>query len=425
MPMYDRSGPNRNVLRMNRWRCLRQEFMHPGEKWRPRIQGYVSFGALREQITEQVHLSLVVTWTPWRWIKGTEDPVAIIRSGLETTATVQVAGSNNQAQDYLGLGYTTTQNPLPILFRNNYLRVYNEHFKWPEFADVTTFPDGESRLYGFPAVPLEHRFTRLWKSDGVTAADYEYTTKASGSREKIDLREFARLKSRLQSEQQRHYDSVDRYRELLSSIWGVDGNREVDKVPLVLDNLESYLAGKNIYATDGESLGARAGLQDFDVDYQLPFDWTAPEHGVFAYFLCIRPRFILAKDTNHFTRKDIRVHDFLADPAYYKDRPMKQLKHGEAQPGESLSTLAGYEPPGQCWRTGWACVDSKLADRRSFLLRNRPRYMNNTKENIVGTDDNQAFRSLDLGHAIAVLEFHQLSESRVVAPFGESIYAGT
>ena len=433
MPMYDRSGPNRNTLRLNRWKCLRQEIMHPGESWQPSITGYISFGALREQITEQVHLSLVVTWTPLRWLddfindstrqKISGHTVDAVKEGLKSTKTL-IKSSGAALFNCLGAGSNAPTNYWKG-FHQNYLRVYNEHFKWPEFNDVTeaTFTSTNSQFHGLPSVPLESRYTRLWKSDGVSASDYEFTTTQAGQREKIDLREFARKKELVRNEQRRHYDSVDRYRQVLKELWGVDGNKEVDQVPLVLDNLESYMHGRNIYATDGNSLGTRAGLQDFEVKYRFPFKWMAPEHGIFAYFLCIRPRYIHRNDTNHFIRTDATLDDMLADPSYYKDRPMKPVTFQDAELVTG-SRVIGYEPPGQMWRTGWAHIDNQFRARNTFMLQNKYRYMNSNIEQSNDSNDDRPFLSKTLGHAIGVLEFSQISSSRVPAPFGEAIYAG-
>lgn len=440
MPTYDRSGSNRDTLKLDRWFCLRQELMHPGERWKPSVSGFIEFAPLRERHMEPVHVSLVVTWTPLRWLVAAVPDM--VKEGVDTSRTFTKQGY--VAGPAMGIGHSANYHQF---WRDNYYRVYNEHFKWPEDSDLTpgaqlhseaafTASNGldvfEYRdfsinaLYGHGAVPLAHRATRLWKDPGEADASFDFPTEAgSGGREKFDIRALERLRAKLRTEQRKHWSAVERYREILKDIYGVDGNREVDKVPVVLDDHSGWMQGSNLQATDGRSLGMSTGLMAFGVDYRFPFSFQAPEHGIFAYFICMRMKTLFAGEKNWLSDSLLTTPEILGMPEYYVDRPVKAVKGYAISNAANATNIVGYEPDGQEWRTGWNKLDVDYVRRNTFPFRPNPIPLTTVRRDASGYSDNfdRIFRSASLGNATCKLEFKQITHSHIPGP-GQSIYAG-
>ena len=426
MPQYLRGGRRLGTLQFGRVNCIRQELLHAGEAIRSSITGRILPAPLRETISTPINVSVATFFTPLRWLW--DDVETLVRDGNDATGgSLTVNTRRSSHDDCLGAGSGDVIKPVWDVFYKNYLRIYNEHYKWPADADVTHFGSGVAELlvgrkYGLFGCNLPAMWTRILE-DEIVESDYTFVTGQSSSREKIDLRALDYLKSKLKTETDKMYFSQDRYDENLKTIWqGARGNAEVDKVPVRLDLESSFIGGEDIYATSSEGLGERAGLLDFRLDHRLPYRFVAPEHGLISYMLLIRVEPTLEKQVNPFSSGDNKTWvDYLAHPGQIAESGPVKVHRGELDGNASDDMILGVMPRGWQWRDMWSQIDNDIDKRNSFL----------TQENVTDVasahyhaDMNDAFTSKSLGNAIMDLRIAIQSDSLVPEPFA-SLYAGT
>lgn len=212
----------------------------------------------------------------------------------------------------------------------------------------------------------------------------------------------------------------------MRQVFGVDGNREVDKVPVVLDSMEGFMSGRDLVAVSSDGLGQRAGLMEFPVNYQLPFSFQAPEHGILACFLCLRIRENRESEFNWFCDSGIGLKRILAEPAAYRDQPVEAITKARMNAPGTPTDVVGYEPFGNEWRTGWANIHSDIDARDTFLTVEGEMEVvsTNFKRNRAVNEFDRAFASTSLGQAFVVLDTVAESYSQIPLP-EESIYSGT
>lgn len=420
MPTYSRTGRRVGGFKLGRWQCLRQELLHPGERIRPGINGFIRLGALRQQLIQPVHVTLFVAATPVRWFE--QNIVDMVKDGpksVDTFTDASVAGN----WDSLGLGFLHT-NP-PRFFQRNWNAVYNWHLKWPEDADrsLDAGPLSETeQQWGPQAVNLESGATRVLNADLVTAGDKEFETEASGAREKFDIAQLAQFMAELRGVREREWTARDRYREILQDIYNARGDRgETEQIPIVLDEVRQSLQAEEIWATDGGNLGAIAGVMQGTVDYSMDYEFVAPEHTILSYWMALRLPPVWDRGKSPWCDHDTFTWaERVADPTVLANQEPQQRTARYYVGNQSANV--GYEPSGHMWRYGWSCVDQVVTNLGNYLfhmglpatadiLRKHPN---------VGA----AFVSQAIGDGLFSLDFQQTSESNVPLPMS-GVMAGT
>jgi len=81
--------------------------------------------------------------------------------------------------------------------------------------------------------------------------------------------------------------SYNRWQELISDSWKGSGSREVDQVPILLDQTSVGVNPREMPVMDGASLGQWQSMFDFNLDYQIR-GVVAPEHCIITYMLTLR-----------------------------------------------------------------------------------------------------------------------------------------
>ena len=416
MPRYNRSGRNVQTIALGKVMCLRQELMHPGEIIDSSVQGRVRLAAMREQEGLPVHVHLEGFVTPLRWLQTNWD--TYVKEGPSTSESLGPAAHPTALGDYLGVGFVVSPDVVWHVFLANYLRVYNEYFKWPEDADSTTVGKANHK-YGLPAVNLPSRWTRFISQDSISADETELTTVASGSREKFDIRDLAEKIARFRHEQEQEWSSSGRYKEFLQTAWGASGVNEVDEVPYSLGYENGTMSAANLWATDADGIGEVAGIYEFDIGHSFGKIF-APEASIVSYFLVIRSLPVLEDQSNPFLALDDKTWaEITGHPGLLAKQRPKKWKERDIQQALDTTTDLGYVPAGQEWRVGWDNVSRDIAVRESFMTM-PDSAIDNWKYH---PPADQAFRSSSLGQGIVHLYFRQMSNSRIPLPMA-SVMAG-
>ena len=420
MERYNRNGISVSTLRLGHVKCIRQEILHPNEQLDCSVRGTVRLGAFREQHTIPIHVHLEAYTTPIRWLDDNWE--SYVTGGVDggVSLTTQAIGNDTGASAYMGIG-SIINNTIWAVWPRNYLRVYNEYYKWPEDADATDpVAQTEFARYGLRAVNLPSLWTRWISHDGISDDDLHLDTVAGvGSREKFSLQALAEASARLRVEMSDEYFASDRYREFIESQWNAAGSHEADQVPFSVGMEAGVMGAKNLWATDESGLGAIAAIHEFEVAHDFGVV-TCPEHCLLSYFLVVRALPVIEDQANPFaTLTDLNYAELTANPALLASERPKEWKERQIVPIQNSATALGYAPAGHMWRLGWNDIGPDVANRNSFLtyddtLLNAWKYHD---------DMDRAFRSTQLAHALYAFEFSQQSLSQVPLP-GASIMSG-
>ena len=414
MPYYDRSGGNLTALKLGYVRCLRQEWLTAGEVYNGNLSGHLDMASLREPISTDVRCDLFVAWTPLRFLW--DGWIDYLREGMDTNRTIPTMDGTNVCGPALGIGEQKQQ--FRTLFRDNYLKVYNWFFKWPDDPDAT-WPGStvqsainDKLTWGLKAVNLPNSVTRLKASQDVGTDDYEQSTAGN----KFDIRDLTELRARFKSEQTRDWLASDRYAEIMDEIFHVSVGEDPEERPWEVDHHTAWLRGANIYATDSESLGDRAGVMGIDIDHNV--DFAAPEHGLLAWFITLRcpPLF----DTEYNPMSGNQITDWAeitGEPELLKAAKPVRIAAQKYLEGSSTTKHFGWEPAAQHFRQGWNVVDPIFKERRSFPT------MTASDSTRYHPRMDRIFNTLALGHFWGYLNFRQPCSNPIPEPM-HSVMAG-
>ncbi len=399
-----RGGLTLKTGKIGKVNCLRQQLMMPGERMNIDLKGSCRLESLRERDVMRINAHLGVFMTPLRWL-WPEFP-DYVKEGPNTAITPPtIATTPGINWDSLGIGSHDAlgANDMLKFYFDAYLRVFNEWYKWPESADfVSVGVDGDS------AVPLSKAWsrTRLSATPDDTS---EYTIDSSAPT--IDVRELAEIQARFRGAMKRDVLSFGRWMELVSEVYKGKGSREVDQIPILIDQIEVGVNPREIPATDGASLGQWQSLYDFQIDHQIR-GVVAPEHCVLTYMLTVRFASVVEAKTP-LADENIGWHDLTADPEFLSVSQPVELDRSEifhVAPGATM----GFLPAGWKWRTDHDIIGSRIEARDSFPMMETPTSYLNAKnaENI-----KPAFRSQALGDYLVDVFIKESSNQ----PIGDSM----
>lgn len=383
MSRASRGGLTLKSGKIGRVNCLRQQLTMPGERINMSLQGKVRLETLRERDVFRINAHLGIFWTPLRWLwEGFPD---YLKDGPNATNTSPQIFDQNWSKYGIGCyGGSTTSSLLDQHWRDNVLRVYNEWYKFPENADITTW-DAD----GGKAVPLAKNWSRCrYTKDPDGTSDYTSPT--------LDVRDIARTQATFRSAMKRDILSYNRWMELVNDSYkGADASREVDQVPLMIDQVEVGVNPRDMPATDGMSLGQWQSMYDFGVNHQVR-GFTAPEHGILCYMLTVRFGSII-EGRNPLGYASFDWNVMTADPEYHSaDEPTGVFTNAVAM--TDTATLLGYLPSGWEWRSDHDVIGSRIDELDSFPYMRIPTTQQEAKD---ATRIKNAFRSARLGDYVA------------------------
>lgn len=404
--MDDRGGQVIKSGKIGRVNCLRQQVLMPGESVDVSIRGKVKLESLRERDTLRINAKLCVFMTPLRWLEP--NWVTILKEGPDTASSISFTGLTNLAKFGIGTGATVTVQ-IPSFFVENYKRVYNEWFKWPEAADYT----GSVNDDGEPAVPLQAAWN-MCRFDATPDDTADYTVSSATS---FDVRDLAEIQARFRSAMDRDVLSYNRYMELIREMYNADGSREVDQVPTLIDTVEIGVDPRELPATDAAGLGQWQSLFDFGVDHQIP-NVTCPEHCVLSYFLVVR--FAPIVEGRHpLASNRLDWPTLVADVDVLGSMAPQEVQLRDVLGGTGTTSL-GYLPAGWQWRSGFDVVGKRVDLANSFPYMLDPTSQANAKD---ASRVRDAFRSAALGDYMVDLYVQENSRNLMSSAL-ESYFSG-
>jgi hypothetical protein len=407
--MDDRGGTVLKTGKIGRTNVLRQQVMMPGERIDTNISGSVKLESLRERDALRINAHLATFMTPMRWIEPNWSNY--LKEGPDSVNTPAVINdfSNLHA---LGIGAYVEESGvnIPQFYRDAALRVYNEWYKWPEDPDANVWEQD-----GLKAVPLSHAWTRCrYSADPADTSDY---TQASAT--SFDVRDLAETQAKFRAAMERDVLSYNRYMELVREMYSADGSREVDQVPIMVDQTEVGVNPREMPATDGASLGQWQSIYDFEVDHRIG-GITCPEHCVLTYVLTIRFAPIL-EGRSPLSRGSLDWEDRVGDPEILQaSSPQRVQLNDVVTTGSGSTTELGYLPAGWRWRSGFDVIGRRIDVRDSFPYMKIPSTKEDAKD---ATRVKEAFRSQSLGDYVVDLYFQEQSRNLLSGSL-ESYFAG-
>lgn len=391
--MFNRGGQILRTGRVGLVECIRQQMMVPGETIKATLKGSCRMEMLRERDALRIHAQLSVFMSPVRWLwSGWAQYLAEGPTGATAPATSAINPKS------VGLGGSKTDRTMQTFWKNAFLRVYNEWYKWPESTDLTGGP--------FPAVNLEHSWTRCRDQSVPTdAGDKEYTGTVSGAVATMQIADIIEAQKRYTAAVKREVFSYERYMELLKEMWGTSGSREVDQVPILVHQSEVGVKPRSFPAQNAAGLGQWGSLYDFSIDDF--FTVTAPEHCILTYVLVVR----LAPITDE-------IHPLANDRLNWFEQVMDAETLSVQKPEVvelrdvfpvSSSTQLGFLGAGWQWRAQNNIVDTVIVSRESFPIMDVPTTAAEARD---ATKNVNAFRSKALRDYVLDLYVNERSNSR-------------
>jgi hypothetical protein len=385
-----RGGTNLQTGRIGYINPLRQFMMQPGETIRARVNGSVKMEMLRERDALRLHAHLAHFMTPVRWIEP--QWVNMIKEGPDTsirpTAVQQIPGR-------WGLG-GNIPTQIYEYWPRTVARIYNEWYKWPEDPDK-----GYSEQ--LIATNLDHSWTRC-RTSAEPANDADKIVGAPA--DQFSIQDLAEVQARYQSAMRREVFSFQRYQELLQDMWGADGSREVDQVPVMLQQSHVGVNPRSLPATDAAGLGQWGSIYDFNVDDS--FTVTAPEHVIVSSILTVRFAPI-SEERNPLHSTRLSWEELVGDNRLLAAQPPRQVEIRDMLDDESAEAL-GFLPAGWQWRAENNIIGDKIDVRDSFPYMKHPTNASEARDSSLRTS---AFRSQSLEDYVVDLYFNLKSSSMV------------
>lgn len=412
MSRAKRGGTTIKSGKIGRVNCIRQQIMMPGERMNMRVSGKVKLETLRERETMRINAHLAFFMTPLRWLWP--EFTDYVKEG-PNTAISPPTHSHNSLSDY-GIGSTDSTVTAPNVFnfwRDACHRVYNEWYKWPEDTDLVPGTDAYG-TDGPKAVPLAKPWSRArFKRDSGDTADYEVASNTS-----FDIRALASAQARYRQMMKRDVLSFGRWMELINEQYKGDGSREVDQVPIMLDQVDVGVNPREIPATDGASLGQWQSMYDFNVDHTVR-GIVAPEHCIITCMLTVRFASVI-EGIHPLAADHAGWFNLTADPEWHSNEAPVALRVYETQMDSGNSTVLGYLPAGWQWKCEHDVIGNRIDELDSFPYMRRPSTQDEAKD---ATRIKNAFRSTRLGDYVADLYFSEDSRQPIGTAM-DSYFAG-
>ena len=424
--------------RLGRLKCLRQEYLCPGESYDVNIEGSIAMTQLRERMSVDIHVGIYAFFTPMRylvddWTDRVQAKTSVAWPAYDTTelpvpATTR-AGSDTQ-YDFLGLGRLRPGVEIQDFWLANYGLIHQWYFLHPDDFDARfASPVTEAKItaaaahalsgnsednakFGLSCLHLDSLLTRFRANDAVEPNTGRQVTVPSTS--SLDLRDLAEEQYAFKSDQIRDWlINEDKYGEVLSEIWNTKSKDNVDQIPFMIHEHTQWLSGANIYATDASNLGSSQGVMSAMIDHSLG-SFRAMEHGVISYFMVIRTPPIFESERSPFISASLGRRDWLVEPDYAAQERPQSWNPSVAQ--DITASDVGYYPTLQIWRKGYNHIDQDIQVRDSFpVFRDG---ISTPEDRYYIQDIDHMFTSASLAHAQSQIKISQMVSSPIPAPFG-------
>jgi hypothetical protein len=410
MTQVSRGGLTLKTGKIGRCNILRQQLLMPGERMNVRINGSVRLESLRERDVMRINAHLATFMTPVRWLQS--DWPDYVKEGSDTTVTIPTVSETDFSKYGVGSGRQDSATTINMKkwFKDAPLRIYNEWYKFPEDSDATDWDDD-----GNKAVPLSKAWSRCRYSYTPDDSD-DYTLNSASN---FSVQNLAAKQAEFRAAMKRDVTSYNRWLELVQQTWaGSDPSREIDQVPIMLDQTEVGVQPRDMPATDGSSLGTYQSIYDFNVDHSIR-GIVAPEHCVITYILTVRFPSITEGIMPICSPYTTAWWDNVADPEMIGNEHPQSVRSDDLF-GDTAATVMGYLPAGWKWRCDHDVIGSRIYKRKSFPYMQVPTTQAEAKD---ATRIQAAFRSQSLGDYMADIYFDEKSY-QPVGTAADSYFSG-
>ena len=405
MTRVRRGGLSLKPGKIGRVNCLRQQLLMPGERMDLDINGSVRLEALRERDMLRINAHMATFLTPVRWLMP--DFPQYVTEGATTSVVKPMLAVEDLSRYGLGTSYSTPTGIWDI-FQKSVLQIYNNWYKWPEDPDAATWQED-----GNVAVPLSKTWSRC-RYDFNPGSTSDYMV---GAATQFDLRLLAETQGKFRSAMKRDILSFGRWMELVQQMYGMDGSREVDQVPMKISEVEVGVQPREIAATDGAGLGQFQSLYDFGVNHSIR-QVTAPEHCVMTTMLVVRFASI-TESVMPLATNTVNYENTVADPEALAVAFPEDVRVEDVIP-DNNATLLGYLPSGWRWRCDHDVIGPRVEAQDSFPFMEAPAIQSHGKD---ATRVKNAFRSSRFGDYLCDLYFHEESSQPLKGAM-ESYFSG-
>lgn len=239
---------------------------------------------LRRNLTLDANVSLYLFYQPYRHVYT--NWVDFIQAGVDEALTL-AAGAAVGDYRYLGTNIKAPSGNMPLWLTACYNRIWNEYFRAPSdtAAIKTDIEVQQTATNGAYWGELCGRMKTPWSTgiDPTTdASDREVTVTAS----KLDILDLATVKNRYSTEQLRDF-FANRYRDVLSDVWGGHANPDADERPTLVMKSSNNLSGYDVDGTADANLGSFSGKSAATVHLRAPARYY-PEHGTLMLMALVR-----------------------------------------------------------------------------------------------------------------------------------------
>ena len=440
MPLYQRGGRNIGALRVGRWQCLRQLFMHPGEVIDPVVAGWIEMEPLRDKAYLPLHLTMATFWTPMSYVyrgnasasdKNMEAWPDLVKKFPNITETKVIRYQRSNADGVMGLGFnpsapaqsSSVRGGVWEPFFRNFNRIRNWWMRNPrdtEIGDMDFLPDAESCAYGPVATALPNQFSEALKwADRLTTA--EKTVGISSG--KLALPDLAVAQRKLRMYEDREWLAHDRYIELLRTMFpGSNASEHIEQRPYLVDLEKEWMAGMTIRASDGSQLGQQGGVMNFQIDHR-PGAFGADDYGIYSIWFVLRwpPIWRYMRDPmSHSAGTSLQT--LIGDPDFVATQEPERRHYASEYGIQSVVNGQDMAPYGDDWRHGYDVIHDKLYTKGTIPhfgnLANDNRYARH-----LATDNFNPFSVQQYGDGQFSIYCALPSQSRIPAPM-TSVMAG-
>ena len=384
MSRASRGGLTLKSGKIGRVNCLRQQMLMPGEKVDINLDGQVRLETLRERDVMRINAHLGIFMTPLRWLWP--EFTDYLREGPNTSIQFPTFYDPDWSNYGIGCYGGPVQNSMMGSFWKDHLLSIHKHwYRWPEDPEITAWPAD-----GAKAVPL----SKAWSRCRYTATPGDSQDYMQGSSGGFDVRDLAETQAKFRSAMKRDVLSYNRWMEFVRETWKGDGSREVDKVPIMIDQVEVGVNPREMPATDGPSFGQWQSMYDFKVSHGVK-SVIAPEHCLISYMLTLRFGSII--EGRHPLGATYQWQDLAADPEWHAAAQPQPVILSEVAATDANTTI-GYLPEGWKWRCDHDIIGSRIDEMDSFPYMDQPTTQEECKD---ATRVKNAFRSNRLGDYVA------------------------
>lgn len=392
MSYAKRGGQTLTTGKIGRCNVIRQQMLMPGERMNMNISGTVRLEVLRERDVLRVNAHLATFAQPLRWL-WPEYP-DYVKEGPDTLIVPPSITTTNWDKYGVGSYNVGANGEMFQWFRDAPIACYNNWYRWPEDPPATTWDDD-----GNIAVPLSHAWSRCrYSATPTDSGDYEIDV----STPTMDVRELSQIQAQFRSAMKREVLSYGRFMETVENVYkGANPSREVDKVPMMLDQTSVGVNPREMPAMDGPSLGQWQSMYDFKVNHGIR-GIIAPEHMIVTTILTLRFAPIIEMCAP-IANKRLDWYELTADPEYLSSAMPVEVQRRDLQQTAS-ATVLGYLPAGWQWRTSHDVIGERIDTRDSFPYHLGPSTQADAKD---ATRVKDAFRSQSLGDYMVDLYFQE------------------